>query len=360
MKQLFIVIISIFVIMAVTLNGAQNSKGLSSKVTLTEEFSIDTEKFDEGITIISNIDLDKDGNLYLLDLKLKKIVVLGFKGEFIREFGKKGQGPGELRIPTNINVNTRGEIVVTDVGNRKFSIFQKDGKLIKEIRFNVRAVEGIILDNGNFLFKTNIFPDSRSEGIKLALHLYNPKFEKIKELNEIETINIFASKIIGLYNNLSLGISRDKIIVGNPVNGYDILVFDFNGKLLKKIAEKYDPVPTSEEYKNVYSEQIGKSNSMIKNKLVFPEVLPPFHNLLTDEEGRIFVFTYEKDKNSSAYMVDVFSREGKLFSRIPFKFPPFARHIKRIRNNRLYYIYEQENGSQKIIRYKLSWKDKKN
>jgi hypothetical protein len=156
---------------------------------------------------------------------------------------------------------------------------------------------------------------------------------------------------------LCLDISDDKIFIGSQGRDYDIFVYDFTGKLIRKIRKKYNPVSPSPEFKKAFIERLGKKYEFFKNKLVFPEFLPPFHNFSTDKAGRLFVLTYEKDtRTKSKYMLDIFNQEGVFIFRIGFKFPPFYRSIFRTTNDRLYFLYEQTTGSQKLICYKIIWK----
>ena len=332
-------------------------KGLPSEVILKEELSLDMENFEKEIGYIGSIEADYNGNLYLYDTKLYKILVLNNKGKFLREIGGRGRGPGEFVVVMDIRINAYGEIVVNDPINRKFSVFSKDGKLIKEVKFNFSSGEGIMLDNGNFIFKKNKFPTSKNENLKVVACLYNSKYELIKELDEIETLNPLAQKIIASYYNLCIDISSDKIFIGKQGREYDIFIYNFTGKLLKKIRKKYTPVSPSPEFKKAFIGRLGKKYEFFKNKLVFPEFLPPFHNFSTDKSGRLFVMTYEKDTHTkSKYMLDIFNQEGVLIFRIGFEFPPFYRSIFRAINDRLYFIYEKTTGFQKLICYKIIWK----
>jgi hypothetical protein len=332
-------------------------KGLPSEVILKKEFSLDMENFEKEIGYIGCFNADSNGNLYLLDNQLYKILVLNNKGKFLKEMGSKGRGPGEFVAAMDIRINSLGEIVINDVLNRKFSVFSKEGELIKEVKFTFSSIGGIMLDNGNFIFNINKFPTSQKENIKVISYLYNSKFKLIKELYEIETLNPLAEKIIASYNNLCIDISSDKIFIGNQGLDYDIFVFDFSGKLLKKIRKKYTPISPSPEFKKVFIERLGKKYKFFKSKLIFPEFLPPFHSFSSDKAGRLFVLTYEKDTiTKSKYMLDIFNQEGVFIYRIGFEYPPFYRSILRTINDRLYFLYEQTTGSQKLICYKIIWK----
>ena len=338
--------------------GGSRERDMPSKIVLLEDISLDTEKLPaESIAYIGCFDVDQKGNLYIYDSKLKKIVVYDPEGKFSREFGREGQGPGEFRFVTNIQVMTSGEIVITDILNRRFASFQKDGAFIKDIRFPFSAVEGSILENGHFLFKRLKLSGSKDKRPHIVLSLYDPDFKKIKDLDEIEAFDPMASRVKGIYYNLCWDVSGDKIVTGSQERGYEIYVFDLQGTLLKKIRKQYRPVAPSTEYRQAFIDSLPKRNyEMIKNRLYFPKQLPPFHDLFIDESGKIFVMTYEK-KGPRTYVMDVFSPGGQCILSCGLNIPILSRGFRgQIKNNRFYFVYEKNSGFQELKVYKIQWK----
>lgn len=70
-----------------------------------------------------------------------------------------------------------------------------------------------------------------------------------------------------------------------------------------------------------------------------------------DDEGRIFVQTYEKTSNENGYFYDVFDSESKYIAKIPLKVRP-----RVWKKNKLYTVEEDEVGYQYVKRYKVTWK----
>jgi hypothetical protein len=57
----------------------------------------------------------------------------------------------------------------------------------------------------------------------------------------------------------------------------------------------------------------------IKKTIYCPENFPPFQRLFfTDDEGQLFVITYEKGKNLREFIYDIFNSEGTFVGRIGF------------------------------------------
>ncbi len=328
-----------------------------SKISLKEEFTIDTEKFVGELTTIGPFDSDSSKNIYIYDYQVKRIVKFSPDGKILSFIGKEGQGPGEFSSVSNLYLDSSDNLIVTDWGNSKLSIFSKDGSLIKEIKINFRIFNGTILGNGNFIFLEMSFDES-SKKAERVLNLYAPDFKKIKELDRIEMFNPLSAKIKGIRFNLPFSVSKDKIFTGNQERGYEIYVYDFEGNMVRKIKKEYKPIKTSEEYKNKFIKELRDFvYPRVKEKLYFPDFLPPFHYFITDPDGRVYVMTYEKGKEPDEYIFDVFNPDGLLFSRVSLKDFSYPEGLNgKVKNGYLYCVFEKESGFEKLVAYKITWK----
>jgi streptogramin lyase len=59
-----------------------------------------------------------------------RIVTFTKDGKFIKEFGKKGSGPGELNLPHALAFDSKGRLFVADRSNNRVEIFDQDGNFI--------------------------------------------------------------------------------------------------------------------------------------------------------------------------------------------------------------------------------------
>ena len=88
----------------------QKIKNIPSTIKLTKEFIIDPEKMEKiEIVAFGALAVDDDGNIYVYDPKLVKIIVFNNKGNFKKSFGRKGQGPGEFQFVTKKQIYFRYE-----------------------------------------------------------------------------------------------------------------------------------------------------------------------------------------------------------------------------------------------------------
>jgi DNA-binding beta-propeller fold protein YncE len=112
----------------------------------------------------TNVAVDKDGNVYVADTFNNRIEIFDADGNFIREFGKSGDGPGYFARPKGIAVDIDGNVWVADAVQDRIQAFSPDGHLLIYIgghgllpgQFNV--VAGVAVDNKNRLFTSEQYP----------------------------------------------------------------------------------------------------------------------------------------------------------------------------------------------------------
>jgi hypothetical protein len=78
---------------------------------------------------------DGTGNLHVFDPENFRVVVVSPTGMFLREVGKQGDGPGELRSPSGFAVLRDGTVVIADLGQRAFLIYDKTGAYQRSVTF---------------------------------------------------------------------------------------------------------------------------------------------------------------------------------------------------------------------------------
>ncbi len=78
----------------------------------------------------TNIAIDAQGNIYIVDTMNFRVQVLDPKGHFLLTFGKIGNVPGCFSRPKGIALDSEGHIYVTDAAFNNIQIFDKEGKLL--------------------------------------------------------------------------------------------------------------------------------------------------------------------------------------------------------------------------------------
>ena len=65
--------------------------------------------------------------------KNSRVVKFSKDGQYLMEWGKKGEGPGEFNTPHSVEIGPDGRIYVGDRGNKRIQIFDQNGKYLSEI-----------------------------------------------------------------------------------------------------------------------------------------------------------------------------------------------------------------------------------
>ncbi|MYE34615.1 MAG: hypothetical protein F4X23_07145 [Gemmatimonadales bacterium] len=95
----------------------------------------------DAFTEIADLAFDAGGRLYVRDeaASSTRIVVVDGVGGLVAEFGRRGDGPGELRDVGHMVARPGGGVVIVDNGHRAYLLFGPDGSFERTVRF---AIEG--------------------------------------------------------------------------------------------------------------------------------------------------------------------------------------------------------------------------
>jgi len=80
-----------------------------------------------------------------------RIVKFDHNGKYLKEWGRKGSGPGEFDTPHGLVLDPQGRLLVADRGNSRVQVFDQDGKFIAQWKQFGRP-SGIFLDRAGMLY----------------------------------------------------------------------------------------------------------------------------------------------------------------------------------------------------------------
>jgi sugar lactone lactonase YvrE len=80
-----------------------------------------------------------------------RIVKYNRDGKFIKEWGTKGTGPGQLDTPHALAMDSRGRLFVADRGNNRIQIFDQEGKLLDQWHQFSRP-SGVYIDKNDVIY----------------------------------------------------------------------------------------------------------------------------------------------------------------------------------------------------------------
>jgi len=319
--------------------------------SIEEELTIGGEDKDsEPLFIdITYVRVDYEENIYVLDSRDCQIKVFDKNGKHIRKIGRKGQGPGEMQFPTMMDIVSGKEIMICDLRNNRISFYSLQGELLKEVSKGTffRLITPMPDSHRNFVGSMRFqIKEKRIDELRKFDSNFKPIFtiEKLEYTDEPNDIYPYPPFI------LYIVLKDDKVLWGNWLH-YQLQITDEAGRTTRKIIKDYSPAKiTDEDKEKDIKERFGDEGVPPDIKLIFPEYYPAFWHLSTDDEGRIFVQTFEKTVEGS-HCYDVFDSEGKYIVKIPFKVRP-----QTWKKNKLYTIEEDDEGYQYVKRYKVTWK----
>lgn len=335
-------------------------RGEPSTFDLIEEYSIDFARDDigeMGIADATDFEIDSESNIYFTHSHKDEDLVFKFDitGNFISSFGRKGQGPGEIQFILHSGIDSQDNLIISDHVNKKMLFFSKEGKLSDEIRYPLNVWSIFPLENGKYIAswrKSDPSADYFWEGISL----FDSSFKEIKILDKHK----YPSPIKKGYRGVNINpffiryICNEHIYIGNENRGYEILIFDLDGNPARKIRKEYTPIKVPSDLINERKERYKKTPL----KLWFPEYYLPICDFLPDDEGRLYVMTFEKGDNEGEFWYDIFNPEGIFVGRKSLKILSEGEIVAyaQVRRNRLYCFEENEEGFRVFKVYKMIWK----
>ncbi len=356
-------------------------KSESTSLILDKELIVDLERDDIaelGISDITGFNVDSDGNIYLGSLRSSKNFIFKFNenGKYISSFCHIGQGPGEVQRLGNWRINENDEVLITNMARDKMIVLDTSGNLIIEVPIASNHIMATLLESGKILAMQ--FLRKLGEGLFYPIVICDIDLENLKIIRQGQRLQnyVAAKELNGL--NLALdyaqwSISKGHIYIGNKFNGYEFLVYDSNGLLVKKIRKDYNPVKVSQQLKEKVIKRFDTpsyNQFNIKNKIFFPNYMPPFQYFFSDDIGRLYVMTHEKGEGEKDFIYDIFNPDGIFISRTVLDnsgnilgAPPFqglsspwgGPYDARVKNNQLYYLRGKKSGYQELVVYKMKW-----
>ena len=297
---------------------------------LQEDLSIggDPVKEDYYFPQGAALSIEKAGNLYVRDFGNGRVMMYDSAGKFIRQLGRRGQGPGEYQYPSDVFFDADGNPMV--YSTRELVRFGKDGAFNKKVPIKA-FVSPAILGPGNTLIgRTQPGPGPGGPMHRLLLSGANGEVlrtiaEYRGEFNESQT----AILIHAYSNNLALApLTPETFVYGFPED-YRLHVAEAEGRTVLTIAVEERPLPISgkertEIKKKGASISIATNDNTIRDS-DFPDHRPFFVRLFTDDAGRIYVARtksiLDKDK---PWEIDVFSKDGFYLYRMSWPSFPSA------------------------------------
>jgi DNA-binding beta-propeller fold protein YncE len=140
------------------------------------------EDTDKALSSPTNLVVDADGLLYVVDTFMDQIVVFDADGEFVRTFGQIGQGAGKFMRPRGITLDSDGHVYVSDAFFNVVQVLTPEGKALMPIGKTgnepgtFKAPAGMAFDSRKRLFVV----DQYNQRIEVFRYVPDAEAEKPK------------------------------------------------------------------------------------------------------------------------------------------------------------------------------------
>jgi hypothetical protein len=336
--------------------------GEPTDLRLEEEMTIDfgsPEIGELGIADLTDFVVDQKGFIYFLYSAKKGATIFKFSpdGKCLKSWGTNGQGPGEVRFITAACLTVQGHMIVSDHSSKKLVWYTDEGELIKEVRYPTDGRYYIIypINEDRFVGRATVVKDPAVDDIDFVFYLLDGNLKELKKLDVYKYPNPLKKPQRAINHNwffVAKG-TANGLLVGNEDRGYEILKFDLQGNLMRKIRKEYVPVRVPEDVLKKRKDYYGKSGE----SYYYPEHYLPICDFFSDEEGRIFVMTFEKGPNPGEHWYDIFNPKGVLIQRKALNILSGGDVFvcAEVKRGRLYCLQQKADGFNIFRAYRLIW-----
>ena len=367
-RILSIIIISIFCVILLFPQVVNTNKPFKGKWDFNKKLLWETESAgDEVFGEIQNIAVSVKGNIFIADTKHSLIFMFDKDGDFLKTFGKKGEGPGELREyfgGDQLHV-TKNRIIFVD--RALVHYFDLKGNYLNTIQFSpvLRAREFINTDT----FLSAPPTVDRRAGDTSKILLYNLKtdkktiitsfkpFDKATDTQESGGNQVTVGIVIGDITPLMMVRYKDNKIYYGMSNKNEINVCDLNGKHIMKFSnpeKKQNKV--SDKFKNDLKAMLGEVPENMLNNIMngLPKKASFFSAIHVDSKGNIYLFESDPDSETKK-IIDIYDKTGKFIYRSSITSSE-ERTINNIllNNNYLFIDAEDEDGNVVFSKYMIN------
>lgn len=266
------------------------------------------------------IDIDKSGNVYVIDINSSSIKKFNDKGEFEAQLGTKGTGPGEYFMP--VSAISANDTVYGFDATMKVNKYDSSNNFISAV--NLPQADGLPVmmkragnyfagyrvsneqkDGKLFILFNLIVMDSKFKTLRTIAE-NKVEFDPSKPMNPLEMITFFAA-------------GKNEIAVADKTpDRLRIKVYDLEGNNIYDITKSYRRVKYSEreieKVNKLMAEALKNMPGQIEQKIddQFKEAVS---GMWYDKYGRLWVGTAVEDDGSDEFgkklILDVF--QGGVF-----------------------------------------------
>ncbi|MFC2155669.1 6-bladed beta-propeller [Acidobacteriota bacterium] len=361
MKKVALSITGVFLITFLLLAVVNEDKPLKGMWNFNMAKLWEVEEAGEDFFISMRIRSDENEMVFVLDYENFKTHIFDRNGKFISSFGKKGEGPGEMKLFAALYLKNNKLIYYE---SNRVHYFSKQGKYIETLIVPGDLKPRLFIDERSFVSAPRMNwkePKGRSQCIIYSLKDKNKKllFEYSTFKKGVVCRASKKSRTSFSFSNSSITpilvlAYRDNKIYYGMNDEYRVMVLDlktrdeFDFALKRKVKS----VP------RVYKDEIMKGVNFppdVKQQIRegLPDHFTFFEGIFIDRNGNIYVFVIDPVEENSR-KIDIFSAGGRYIYSAEIKVEKgLTIRGPHFYNDKLYLGIENEEGDLKLVKYKI-------
>ena len=267
------------------------------------------------------------GEILVSELGNKRVQMFSADGEFVQAIGRTGQGPGEFQAPFGLFEAGDGFGVI-DIQNRRISLFSGDGDFLADHAMGFSMFSNYVpsLADGSFVALTR---EREAQGDQTqAVTRYSPQGERLARLFAMpgppppdrataQEPTAQAQYMIdsSAWPRPDLAATAE-IVYASPGNEYQVLAMTPEGEPLWALRVAWPPPPYAAAQKELRIAAMSQRFPGIEvDDFTWPVSEPAITSLRTDGAGRLYVFPNVSAADVEGIQgrpVDVYSPQGEL------------------------------------------------
>jgi hypothetical protein len=299
----------------------------------------------------------ENGIICIFDYKHRKNYIFDNDGRYIASFGRKGEGPGEVKNQSVV-FGIDDKFIVVDYSRLHY--FTARGVYLNTVLLSADfGLPRLFINDEEYI---SVVSDTKKSEIKRVNAM------KRSVLSVCEIPDYIRGQFPAQDRMIMIVIPpltpryefdfdyRDKMLYYGVNNRYQILVSDLNGTIKNRISLKRIPTILNSQMKRKINREMNLSKRMW-NRL--PKALTYF-NQIHVENGWLLVFKMNFEEYVQEQKIDIFLPDGTYQYRTCFK-PDKGEEIYTtydynmvMKNGYLYAAIQDRKGDMKVVKYKIS------
>lgn len=281
--------------------------------------------------VVTSIAVDGEGRVYLLDAQLNVVHVFSPDGEFLREIGREGEGPGEFRRAESLFLTPAGNVAVMQGMPGKIIQLTPDGTPLDNYPLpqgpdgGPMFLGGGVLAGDQLVLSTRDFAQEEG-GLSITSKLVriNGSGEVTAKYAESERQQSMSNMSFDEKTNaqpLFTAAADGRVYVYNDWEAYAINVYGRDGELERVIEREFEPRKrTKEEMEANKPRAFMKSDrGATEIKSTAAETDRTVRDLFARDDGTLWVVNSRgaaEPPDGAVATFDVFDAEGRFIRQV--------------------------------------------